>query len=146
MRTSRAWSALVAGLLLLAPMAACGGPESGPTVQPTPTATQSAAGSIPALRLGDDGAQVELAVGGTASVMLPATYDWAEPMVDSDAVTVSEDVSDEDSGSRSWTVTARQEGAATVTLTGSPTCRGGGSETPSCEAEDVTWTATFTVR
>jgi hypothetical protein len=34
-------------------------------------------------------------------------------------------------------------GTATITLTGSPTCR---SETPSCETPDVMWSADFTVR
>ena len=56
---------------------------------------------------------------------------------------ISADVSDEGSTSRSWTVTGQQAGPATLTLTGSPTCR---SETPSCETPDVVWSADLTVR
>jgi hypothetical protein len=71
------------------------------------------------------------------------SYVWEEPVVDGAAVTISADVSDEGGTSRSWTVTGRQAGAATLTLTGSPTCR---SETPSCATPDIVWSAEFTVR
>ena len=81
--------------------------------------------------------------GGTATVSLPASYTWEEPVVEGDAVTISENVSDEPTASRSWTVTAQRTGTATVTLTGSPTCR---SETPSCAMPDMMWTARFTVQ
>jgi hypothetical protein len=76
-------------------------------------------------------------------VFLPTTYVWQEPVVDGDAVTIGKDVSEEGGPSRSWTVAAREAGTATLTLTGSPTCR---SETPSCATPDEAWTATFTVR
>ena len=107
----------------------------------TSTSSTTSAGNI--LRLGDDGAEVALQVGGTAVVFLPASYTWEEPVVDGDAVTISQDISDEGGPTRSWTVTAQREGTASVTLTGSPTCR---SETPSCAAPDVVWSATFDVR
>ena len=110
-------------------------------MSPTSSATASPGGKI--LRLGDDGAEVALQVGGTAVVFLPASYTWEEPVVDGDAVTISQDISDEGSPSRSWTVTAQRAGTASVTLTGSPTCR---SETPSCAAPDVVWSAAFAVR
>ena len=133
-------SALVAAVLLLA-VHGCTGAES-PTDDPSgaPTSTPT---SVDILRIGDDGASVTLDVGGTATVFLPASYVWEEPVVDGTAVTVSADVSDEGSSSRSWTVTAREAGTATLTLTGSPTCR---SETPSCETPDVVWSADLTVR
>ena len=138
MRTGTA-RALVAVVLLLA-LHGCGAeqPADGPGVTPTATPT-----SVSILRIGDDGASVAVEAGGTATVFLPASYVWEEPMVDGDAVTASADVSDEGSTSRSWTVTGRQAGTATLTLTGSPTCR---SETPSCETPDVVWSADFTVR
>ena len=66
------------------------------------------------LRLGDDGAEVALQVGETAVVFLPASYTWEEPVVDGDAVTISQDISDEGSPSRSWTVTAQRAGTASV--------------------------------
>ena len=133
-------SALVAAVLLLA-VHGCTGAES-PTDDPSgaPTSTPT---SVDILRIGDDGASVTLDVGGTATVFLPASYVWEEPVIDGDAVTISADVSDEGSTSRSWTVTGRQAGTATLTLTGSPTCR---SETPSCETPDVVWSADLTVR
>ncbi len=133
-------SALVAAVLLLA-VHGCTGAES-PTDDPsgTPTSTPT---SVDILRIGDDGASVTLEVGGTATVFLPASYVWEEPVVDGDAVMISADVSDEGSTSRSWTVTGQQAGTATLTLTGSPTCR---SETPSCETPDVVWSADLTVR
>jgi len=133
-------SALVAAVLLLA-VHGCTGAES-PTDDPsgTPTSTPT---SVDILRIGDDGASVDLEVGGTATVFLPVSLVWEEPVVDGTAVTVSADVSDEGSTSRSWTVTGQQAGTATLTLTGSPTCR---SETPSCAAPDVVWSASFDVR
>ena len=133
-------SALVAAVLLLA-VHGCTGAES-PTddASEAPTTTPR---SVDILRIGDDGASVALEVGGTATVFLPASFVWAEPVVDGAAMTVSADVSDEGSSSRSWTVTAREAGTATLTLTGSPTCR---SETPSCATPDVVWSADFTVR
>ena len=110
----------------------------------TPSSTQSATSTpIPVLRIGDNGADVALHVGGTASVFLPASYTWEEPVVDGDAVTISRDISDAGSSSRSWTVTAQRAGTASVTLTGSPACR---SETPSCAMPDESWTAQFTVQ
>jgi len=112
------------------------------TREPAATQPNASPEPVPVLRLGDDGARVTLDIDATATVSLPATYTWAEPLVDGDAVTVSQDVSDEGSGSRSWTVTGRAAGTATLTLTGSPTCA---SETPSCAEPDVTWTAGFTV-
>ena len=133
-------SALVAAVLLLA-VHGCTGAES-PTddASEAPTATPT---SVDILRIGDDGASVTLDVGGTATVFLPACYVWEDPVIDGDAVTISADVSDEGSTSRSWTVTGQQAGTATLTLTGSPTCR---SETPSCETPDVVWSADLTVR
>ncbi len=112
-------------------------PADGPGATPSATPT-----SVDILRIGDDGASVTLDVGGTATVFLPASYVWEEPVVDGGAVTISADVSDEGSTSRSWTVTGRRAGTATVTLTGSPACR---SETPSCAEPDESWTASFTV-
>ena len=133
-------SALVTAVLLLV-VQGCAGDEDpadlgggGPTANPTPSDI---------LRIGDDGASVTLEVGGTATVFLPASYVWEEPVVDGDAVTISADVSDEGSTSRSWTFTGRRAGTATIALTGSPTCR---SETPSCETPDVVWSADLTVR
>lgn len=139
MRT-RQVTGLVAALLLLV-VQGCGG-EQEPTEQPSESPTTTPA-PVDVLRIGDDGASVPLRVGGTATVFLPASYIWEEPLVDGDAATISADVSDEGSTSRSWTVTGRQAGTTTVTLTGSPACR---SETPSCAAPDVSWTASFTVR
>jgi hypothetical protein len=139
MRTGTA-RILEAGVVLLT-LHGCGEerePADGPSATPTATPT-----SIDVLRIGDDGAGVVLEVGGTATVFLPTTYVWEEPVVDGDAVTVSADVSDEGSASRSWTVTGRQAGTATLTLTGSPTCR---SENPSCAAREIVWSADFTVR
>ena len=130
----------MAAVVLLA-LHGCGAeqePADGPSATPTATPT-----SVDVLRIGDDGASVDLEVGGTATVFLPVSLVWEEPVVDGTAVTVSADVSDEGSTSRSWTVTGRQAGTATLTLTGSPTCR---SETPSCAAPDVLWSAAFTVR
>ena len=108
----------MAAVVLLA-LHGCGaeqGPADGPSATRTATPT-----SIDILRIGDDGASVTLDVGGTATVFLPASYVWEEPVVDGDAVTISADVSDEGSTSRSWTVTGQQAGTATLTLTGSPT-------------------------
>jgi hypothetical protein len=139
MRTGTA-RILVAVVVLLA-LHGCGAeqePADGPSATPAATPTP-----VDILRIGDDGASVTLEVGGTAIVFLPASHDWEEPVVDGAAVTISADVSDEGSTSRSWTVTGQQAGAATLTLTGSPTCR---SETPSCATPDVVWSADFTVR
>lgn len=130
----------MAAVVLLA-LHGCGAehePADGPSATPSATPT-----SIDILRIGDDGASVVLEVGGTATVFLPRTYVWEEPVVDGDAVTVSADVSDEGGASRSWTVTGRRAGTATLTLTGSPACR---SETPSCATPDVVWSARLTVR
>jgi hypothetical protein len=132
-------SALAAVLLLLAVQGCNGTQDPADEASGAPTATPTP-GDI--LRIGDGGASVALEVGGTATVFLPASFVWEEPVVDGDAVTISADVSDEGSTSRSWTVTGRQAGTATVTLTGSPTCR---SETPSCAEPDESWTASFTV-
>ena len=139
MRTGTARGLAVAAVLLaLHGCAAEREPADGPAATPSATPT-----SVDILRIGDDGASVTLEVGGTATVFLPASYVWEEPVVDGDAVTISADVSDEGSTSRSWTVTGRQAGTATIALTGSPTCR---SETPSCETPDVVWSADLTVR
>jgi hypothetical protein len=151
MRTPlRRWSSgLTAVLLLLGALHACGDDEPDPEpvgqTTETPSSTLSATLSpiVEILRIGDNGAEVALPAGGTAIVFLPASYIWEEPVVDGDAVTISQDVSDEGGPSRSWTVTARQVGSASVTLTGSPACR---SETPSCATPDVSWTAQFTVQ
>jgi len=138
MRTGTA-RGLVAAAVLLA-LQGCGAEE--PADEPSATASATPT-SVDVLRIGDDGASLALEVDETATVFLPASYIWEEPMVDGDAVTASADVSDEGSTSRSWTVTGRQAGTTTVTLTGSPACR---SETPSCETPDVVWSADFTVR
>ena len=109
MRTGTARS-LAAAVVLLA-LHGCGAeqePADGPSATPAATPT-----SVDILRIGDDGASVALEVGGTAIVFLPASYDWEEPVVDGAAVTISADVSDEGSTSRSWTVTGRQAGTAT---------------------------------
>jgi len=131
---------LVSAIVLLAALVGCADTASDPAPE-TSTSSTTSAGNI--LRMGDDGAEVALQVGGTAVVFLPASYTWEEPVVDGDAVTISQDISDEGGPTRSWTVTAQREGTASVTLTGSPTCR---SETPSCAAPDVAWSATFDVR
>ena len=130
--------AVAAVLLALHGCSAEREPADGPAATPSATPT-----SVDILRIGDDGASVTLDVGGTATVFLPVSYVWEEPVVDGAAVTISADVSDEGSTSRSWTVTGRQAGTATLTLSGSPTCR---SVSPSCESPDVGWSADFTVR
>ncbi len=145
------WPHALATVLLFAVLAACGNGEgtddrtgrasTDPTITTPPPATNSST-PVPVLRLGDTGAEVALAVGGSATVSLPSSHPWEEPIVTGAAVTVSEDVSDEPAASRSWTVTARQAGTATVTLTGSPACR---SKTPPCDRPDVMWSARFTV-
>ena len=127
-------------IVLQAALVGCSDTASDPAPE-TSTSSTTSAGKI--LRIGDDGAEVALPVGGTAVVFLPASYTWEEPVVDGDAVTISQDISDEGSPSRSWTVTAQRAGTASVTLTGSPTCR---SETPSCAEPDVVWSAGFDVR
>jgi hypothetical protein len=48
----------------------------------------------------------------------------------------------EPAGGASATPSATPTSVATLTLTGSPTCR---SETPSCADPDESWTARFTV-
>lgn len=133
---------MVASLFVVVAAPACAGVDSRPLEPSTTTPSPTAGGTIPVLRLGDDGVETALEVGGTASVMLPASYEWTDPVLVGDAVTISQDISDVGSGSRSWTVTARRPGTATVTLTGSPTCR---SETPSCAAPDLAWKAGFAV-
>ena len=120
---------------------------SSPTSTPnatTPTATTPNTGNaIPVLRMADAGTELELAVGGTASIALPRTeYDWSDPTVEGDAVTVSEDISDEGSTSRSWTVTAVTPGTARVAVAGSPPCR---ASTPPCGAPDIQWSVRITV-
>jgi hypothetical protein len=145
-RIGRRTRRLAAVLLILGALQACGDTEPDPVEQASQTPSPSPSSTptpIDILRIGDNGAEVALQVGGTATVFLPASYTWEEPVVDGDAVTISEDISDEGSPSRSWTVTAQRPGTASVTLTGSPACR---SETPSCAAPDMSWTATFTVQ
>jgi len=135
-----------AALLLVGALQACGDTEPDPVEQASLTPLPSASSTptpIDILRLGDNGAEATLQTGGTATVFLPASYTWEEPVIDGDAVTISEDISDEGSSSRSWTVTAQRPGTTNVTLTGSPACR---SETPSCAEPDVSWTAKFTVQ
>src|SRR5687768_13842947 len=116
---------LVPATVLLAALVGCADTASDPApsdpAPETSTSSTTSAGNI--LRIGDDGAEVALQVGGTAVVFLPASYTWEEPVVDGDAVTISQDISDEGGPTRSWTVTAQREGTASVTLTGSPTCR-----------------------
>ena len=129
--------AVIVAVLACALGGCADGTQEPPVTRPNPSPEP-----VRVLRLGDDGAGVALEIGGTATVSLPATFTWSEPLVDAAAVTVSQDVSDEGGGSRSWTVTARAVGTATVTLTGSPTWA---SETPSCAEPDVAWTAGFTV-
>ena len=71
---------------------------------PSPSASSSPSASatpIDILRIGDNGAEVALPLGGTATVFLPASYTWDEPVVDGDAVTITQDISDEGSSSRS---------------------------------------------
>ena len=65
------------------------------TPSPDNVAVAKSVGAVDILRMGDDGADVALLVGGTAIVSLPATYTWEEPDVEGDAVTISQDVSDE---------------------------------------------------
>ena len=67
---------------------------------------------------------MRIELGGTAVLFLPtADWTWSDPRSDSPVVSISEDVSDAGSASRSWTLTARERGEATVTATGTPTCR-----------------------
>ena len=138
MRTSALAAVLL--LLLLAVQGCTGTQDPADEASGARTATPR---TVDILRIGDDGASVALDVDETATVFLPTSYVWEEPVVDGDAVTISADVSDEGSTSRSWTVTARQAGTATITLTGSPACR---SETPSCADPEESWTASFTVQ
>lgn len=116
--------------------------SSSPTDTPdTPATTVGSA--IPKLQLADSGTELALTVGDTAQVFLPqSTYDWNDPVVDGRAVTISEDVSDEGSSSRSWTITAVAAGDAAVSVVGSPPCR---ATTPPCAAPDTLWSVRITV-
>ena len=133
------------------------GTEPGSTARPSPAVT-SAQGQPPAvsaspapgsdgaprLRIDDNGAVVTLPPGGTAVVLLPTVgWTWSDPDVDGASVSVSEDVSDAPTTSRSWTITARGPGTATVGLTGMPTCA---AATPPCAAPDLRWAVTVTVQ
>lgn len=151
-RAARRWPVRWLALVVLAASpAGCAEARDGADPQPssaTPSPTTTRATEpgtgVPKLRLEDDGAHVELHLGGTAVILLPAeSWRWTDPVVAGPAVTVSEDVSDAAATSRSWTVTARKPGRATVTLAGSPACR---SATPPCAAPDRRWRVRITVR
>lgn len=127
----------IAVLLLLA-TSGCGDEPGDSTPRPPGGATvsQTPDGPVPRLDLEDHGRTVTLAVGGTAIVTLvDPDIMWADPQVDGDAASISEDVSDSPAA-RSWTITANADGEATITMTGSPTCR---SATPPCAAPDQLW-------
>ena len=88
MRTGTARGLAVAAVLLaLLGCSAEREPADGPAATPSATPT-----SVDILRIDDDGASVTLEVGGTATVFLPASYVWEEPVIDGDAVTISADV------------------------------------------------------
>lgn len=122
--------------ILLAGCGGCGGPERP---EPTPAAPAASASAdptrpsasattanpgVPQIRLEDDGSVVTLPLGGTAVLFLPTReWAWSDPEVTGSSVNISEDVSDEGAASRSWTITARDHGAGTVRMTGTPTCR-----------------------
>lgn len=136
----------MAALMLLGCLSACADRSPAePAGSPhTASTTTSADTGIARLRLGDDGSRLTLDVAETAVIMLPGDlFDWTEPEVGGTAVTLSEDVSDAATQTRSWTVTAHTAGVATISTTGSPTCR---SATPPCAAPDLAWEVRVTVR
>ena len=90
----------------------------------TGTRDATAGNGIPRVSVDDDGSVLTLPLAGTAVLFLPtAQWNWSDPLVAGSAVTISEDVSDEGAGSRSWTLTSRERGVASVTTVGTPTCR-----------------------
>lgn len=130
-------------------LAACGNGATSTSrtgsssAMPTPASTSTRAG-LPRLGVADNGRSVDLAVGKTATITLVgSSLRWGDPQVDGTAVTISEIISESAAPGRSWSVTARRAGTATVTVVGSPTCR---SATPQCMAPDLHWSATFIVR
>ena len=101
---------LLAVLLLVVGLATACGDDTDPG-SPTPTIATS---GIPRLDRDDSGATVMLDSGATASITLVGPdYADAEPEVDGDAVSISEDISDAPDV-RTWTVTALAKGTATV--------------------------------
>ena len=155
--TASLFAVAVSAVLVAGCPREAGGPEPGSTLPPSPavtstqgpppTASESPSpgrGAVPRLRLYDNGAAVTLPSGGTAVVLLPtAGWTWSDPEVDGESVSVSEDVSDAPTTSRSWTITARSPGTTTVGLTGTPTCL---TASPPCAAPDLRWTVTLTVQ
>lgn len=143
-------------MLLVVALTGCADPGS-PATSPAPTPTGSvvsptgvvsptdsaSAGGHPRLDLDDDGAAVRLRVGREASITLvDRRYEWGEPRVAGDAVSVSEFAHDAPAPGRMWSVVAKRAGTAKVTIAGSPTCR---SATPPCAAPDRLWTVRFDV-
>lgn len=141
-----AMARISATVLLVAALAGCagtGGPAPSPSGSVVSPADSASAVGHPRLDLDDDGAAVPLRVGREASITLvDRRYEWGEPRVAGDAVSVSEFVHDAPAPGRMWSVVAKRPGTAKVTIAGSPTCR---SATPPCAAPDRLWTVRFDV-
>ena len=114
-------------VLVLLPLAACGGDEaSGPAEEPSPSTSEPAPPrqSPQVLTEADSGAAVALPTGGETSLRLSSDWVWSEPVVDGDAVSLAVVNYIQDPGFSEWVVMAVEPGEATITSSGRAACAG----------------------
>lgn len=117
-------------LLLVLPLAGCGGgedqaPEAEATTQPVETGAAPPPKQPPvAITEADSGEMFALPLGGETNLRLASEYAWDEPVVAGDAVALTRVDYIQDPGFREWVVTAAVPGEATVTVHGEPACAG----------------------
>jgi hypothetical protein len=117
-------------------VAACG-PVTGPqaeqedaATEPPPTTatkgeetvTTPPADSLSALSEADDGASVSLTVGEEVPIRLANGWVWDQPVVDGDAVTLTQVDYLVDPGFAEWIIEGARPGLALVTAHGEPDC------------------------
>lgn len=125
-------------------------PPSTATATPTPsnptpsnpTPSNPASARPLRLSLADDGRTITMGIGDEAFLTLGGGFDWSDPQLAGTTVSISEQVSDEATSSRTWEVVAHTRGRTDMTVAGSPTCR---STTPPCLAPDRAFTLSFEV-
>jgi predicted secreted protein len=100
---------------ILVVMTDCGG-VSGPSTASCQGASQS--GTIPVITEVDSGRCFKLAVDRTGELRLTDKYQWSEPQVSGDTVTLVRVNALVDPGYSAWEIRARRSGTATISASG----------------------------